>query len=255
MTNRSTATAANGWIQTFNPARNPALRLVCCPYAGASASAFAALSAALPPSVEALTVQYPGRSGQRAEPAISDIGLLAERVTTELLPLIRSGPPVAVFGHSMGSVVAFEVARRLEAADLTPVRLFVSGRRPPSGGLGSHTPHDDDGIVAELRDLGAIPERLLAKPKFREAILTVVKNDYRANSSYVAPRTARVACPVTFLFAEDDPYLDPEAALGWREHTTGEFRLARFPGGHFFLNDHLPEVVALLAEATPGGAG
>ncbi|MFJ8253049.1 thioesterase II family protein [Streptomyces sp. NPDC094466] len=239
----TTATAANGWLKSYHPTPDAALTLVCCPYAGASASVFTSLSAALPASVEGLSVQYPGRSGLRSEPAISDIGQLADRIRAELLPWIQDGRPLALFGHSMGSVIAFEVARRLEAEGTAPVHLFVSGRRSPSDGLGPHTPQNDEEIVAELKDMGAIPSRLLSKPKLLQAILTVVKNDYRANFGYRAPKESTVECPITFLLADDDPYLDPDSAPGWRKHTTGKFRTAHFPGGHFFLKDQISAVV------------
>lgn len=251
MGNRPTV-AKSGWIKILAPRRNPRIRLICCPYAGASATAYAALSTALPESVEALSVQYPGRPGSRHEPAISDVGELADRIADEVLPW--NDGPTAVFGHSFGSIVAFEVTRRLEAAGSGPVRLIVSGRRSPSDGLGSYVPRNDEEIVAELRELGAIPERLLAKPKFRESILSVVKNDYRANSTYLAPQDATVGCPITFLIADADPYLVGGGEQGWRQHTSAEFRTVHFSGGHFFLNDQAVGVARAVADGLRVGS-
>ncbi|MCW5253885.1 thioesterase II family protein [Streptomyces sp. SHP 1-2] len=232
--------SGNSWIQRLSPHQESAVRLVCCPYAGASATAYSALSAALPGSVEALSVQYPGRPGNRDEPPVADVGPLADRITRELRGWI--GTPLAVFGHSFGSVVAFEVSRRLEAAGGGPVHLIVSGRRAPSDGLGAHTPRDDAGIVAELRELGSIPARVFEKPKFLRPVLAVVKNDYGANSRYLASPDATVGCPVTFLLAESDPYVTDGGEQGWRRHTSADFRVKRFPGGHFFLNDQTETV-------------
>ncbi|WP_371482694.1 thioesterase II family protein [Kitasatospora sp. NBC_00315] len=257
-------TNSTDWIRIFDRSPETALRLVCCPHAGASAGTYRALSGALPAAVQALPVQYPGRRGGPAGPGIDDIGELAERISAELLradgPLGSPGPPVAVLGHSMGSVVAFEVTRRLEEAGVQPVRLFVSGRRSPSAGLGLDLPRDDAEILAELRELGGIPERLLARPKYRESIMAVIRTDYRANSRYRAPAAALVKTPLTFLFAEDDPYLDPDAALAWRRHTAQDFRLASFPGGHFFLNEQLAAIVTVITadlgiDSTPRGTG
>lgn len=243
-----------GWIQIFDPAPRAGLRLVCCPHAGASAGTYRRLSAALPGGVEALSVQYPGRRGGSGGRGIDDIGALADRIGTELLAF--DDLPLAVLGHSMGSVVAFEVTRRLEAAGRAPVRLFVSGRRSPSAGLGLNIPRGDDEVLDELRELGGIPARLLDRPKYRESILTVIRNDYRANSRYTARPDTTVTCPVTFLFADADPYLDLAAALGWKGHTTGEFRLTSFPGGHFFLDQQLAAVVATItADLGVGSTG
>ncbi|UQA94120.1 thioesterase II family protein [Streptomyces halobius] len=235
------------WIQVPRPAPQAKTRLICCPHAGASASAFGPLARALPDhDIEALSVQYPGRQGGPGYQGFTDIGELADRVATALLPWCDR--PVAVLGHSMGSVVAFELTRRLEAAGKPPVRLFVSGRRSPSDGLGVHVPQDDEEIVEELRTLGGIPVKLLDKPKYRESILAVVRNDYRANSGYLAPSDATVNCPVTFLLSDADPYVDAAAAAAWGNHTTQELTVASFPGGHFFLNEELAQVVEAVSE-------
>lgn len=229
------------WIHVLRPAPQAGLRLVCCPHAGASASVFGALSRALPGHIEALSVQYPGRQGAADYRGFDDIGELADRICARLRPWWDR--PLAVYGHSMGSVIAFEVTRRLQAAGVRPARLFVSGRRSPSDGLGVHVPGNDEEIVEELKALGAVPARLLDKAKYRESILTVVRNDYRANSRYLAPSDVTVDCPVTFLLSDADPYVDAAAVQGWKGHTTGEFAVASFHGGHFFLNDQLNEVV------------
>ncbi|MCD9145002.1 thioesterase II family protein [Streptomyces albireticuli] len=234
------------WIQNLTPRTDPAVRLVCLPYAGASATAYSALAAALPQSVEALSVQYPGRPGNREEPLIADVGELADRIAGELAPWL--GPPVAVFGHSFGSVVAFEVTRRLEAAGTGPLRLVVSGRRSPSDGLGAYTPGSDEEIVAELKELGGVPAKLFTRPKFLKPVLDVVKNDYRANSGYLADPEARVACPVSFLLADADPYVAGGGERGWRRHTTAGFRVVKFPGGHFFLNEQAAAVAEKIGE-------
>ncbi|MFF9586060.1 thioesterase II family protein [Streptomyces achromogenes] len=233
------------WIRSAAPRANPGIRLVCCPYAGASASAYNALSAALPEDVEALSVQYPGRPGSRGEPPVKDVGALADRIAEEVRPWLDR--PVAVFGHSFGSVVAFEVTRRLEAAGAAPRQLIVSGRRSPSDGLGSHTPRDDQEIIAELKELGGIPPRFFEKEKFLEPILAVVKNDYHANSTYLAPEKASVGCPISFLFADADPYLADGGEQGWERHTSAGFRIRRFSGGHFFLNEKVAEVAEEIA--------
>lgn len=232
-------------VQIFRLAAQPEMRLICCPHAGASASAFSPLSSALPDRIEALVLQYPGRVGAKADGGFSDIRELADQLTGELRSW--ADRPVAVFGHSMGSVIAFEVTRRLEDAGVGPLRLFVSGRRSPSAGLGVRTQLSDEEIINELSALGGMPRRFLDKPKFRDSILSVVRNDFRANSRYLAPPDATVDCPITFLLAELDPYVDEAGARTWAIHTTRELKVTRFSGGHFFFNEQLPEVVAAMA--------
>jgi surfactin synthase thioesterase subunit len=229
-------------IRVFRPVSSARLRLVCCPHAGASAAAYGALARALPADIEALTVDYPDRRGDNG--GFASIEDLADRVSAALTPWSdRRDQPLAVYGHSMGSVVAFEVARRLAAAGTEVTRLFVSGRRSPSAGLGTRLPSTDEEIITELSALGGIPQRLLDKPKFRKPILHVIRHDYRANSGYLAPSDAVLRAPITFLLAEADDYVDLADAEAWRAHTTGDFRVVRFPGGHFFLNEQLLQVV------------
>jgi surfactin synthase thioesterase subunit len=228
-------------IRIFRSTPEARLRLAFCPHAGASASAYAALARALPADIEALTVEYPKRRGEGAL-GIED---MADLVSAALAPW--SDRPLAMYGHSMGSVVAFEATRRLEAGGSDVTRLFVSGRRSPSDGLGTGLPSTDEEIIEELTTLGGVPAKLLTKPKFRESILGVIRHDYRANSGYLAPPDAVVRAPVMFLLADSDDYVDPAAAEGWRPHTTGDFRVAHFHGGHFFLNEQLPQVVDTLA--------
>jgi surfactin synthase thioesterase subunit len=242
------------WIQVPRPTPQATMHLVCCPHAGASATAFGPLARSLPDHIEALSVEYPGRRGGRGYQGFTDIGALADQIAAELRPW--HDRPLAVLGHSMGSVIAFELTRRLEAAGTPPVRLFVSGRRSPSDGLGVHVPQDDADIVEELRSLGGIPSKLLDKPKFRESILTVVRNDYRANSGYLAPPHTKVDCPVTFMLSDEDPYVDAAAATAWGRHTNRDLKVTSFPGGHFFLNEHLAQVVeAVTGDLQSGSAG
>lgn len=118
------------WCRRFRSAGNPAARLVCLPHAGGAAPFYVPVAAALSPDVDVVAVQYPGRQDRRTEEPIDDLAALADR----LYEVLRRQPelPFALLGHSMGAVLAFEVARRLEADGRGPSRLFASGRRAPS---------------------------------------------------------------------------------------------------------------------------
>lgn len=233
------------WIRRYHPAPESRVRLVALPHAGGSATYFHPLSAALGPEVETLAVQYPGRQDRRHEAPVQDIGVLADRVAEELLPY--ADRPLALFGHSMGSTIAFEVARRLERDGTAPVALIASGRRAPRTDRreGIHR-LDDAAILAEVRLLGGTDEAMLKDEELVQLTLTVLRNDYQAVESYRCEPGAMLACPVTVLVGDSDPRVSIEEARAWGEHTTGGFCLHVFSGGHFYLADHQKAVTERL---------
>ena len=253
MTDLNTATDA--WIRRYHDADDAATTLVCFPHAGGSASYYFPVSAALSPAVEVLAVQYPGRQDRRAEPAAATIGELADGITAALRPL--TGPSTAFFGHSMGAVLAFEVARRLGPDG--PATLFVSGRRAPS----RHRPEavhraGDDAVLAELRKLDGTDARLMGDEELRSMILPALRADYQAVETYVADPDAVLDRPIVALVGDADPRTTPAEAESWRRHTTGRFGLHVFPGGHFYLaaeRDRVLDVVSSYLTDLPARAG
>lgn len=127
------------WFRNYGPAPDACVRLVCLPHAGGSASFYFPLARALSPKIEVLAVQYPGRQDRHAEPCVQNIEDMADRIAEALGPW--TDRPYALFGHSMGAMVGFEVARRMEASGKGPLELFVSGRQALRGtGASSGTP-------------------------------------------------------------------------------------------------------------------
>lgn len=246
------------WLRRFHPAaKAPApqalpstakRRLVCFPHAGGSATFFFPASAALSPDIEVLAVQYPGRQDRRAEQPIDDLGRLADEIVAALSRTLAGGP--ALFGHSMGAVVAFEVASRMER-DLgaAPAMLVASGRRAPSR-YRHETVHryDDQGLIAELRRLSGTADALLGDAEFLQAILPAIRNDYRAIETYRCPEGAIVSCPITVFVGDADPKVTLDEAQAWKEHTTAAFDMRVFPGGHFYLADQPERALVALKE-------
>lgn len=233
------------WCRRYRPARNPSARLICLPHAGGSATFFVPVAAALSPGVDVVAIQYPGRQERRREDPIDDIHILADRIHT----IISRQPelPVTLFGHSMGAILAFELARRLEASGHPPERVFASGRRAPSTHRDETVHHRDDaGIMAEMRALNGTASSVLGDQDMMRAILPALRADYRAAETYrCSPQTA-VSCPITVLTGDSDPKTTLAEANAWASHTTGLFDVQVFPGGHFFLTDHADQIIKIL---------
>lgn len=243
-------TESDTWIRRFHPVPEAAVRLVCFPHAGGSATYYFPVSSALGRSadlaqkVEVLAVQYPGRQDRRHEPPVTDLGLLADAVHEALSP--RQDDRLVFFGHSMGASLAFEVARRMERP---PVALVASGRRAPSRRR-DETVHrrDDDGVVAELKRLSGTDPSLLQDDELLRVFLPAIRADYRAIETYRCPPGATVPCPVTVFVGDSDPHVTMDEAQAWAGHTTGGFEMEVFEGGHFYLSARPAAVIERLSE-------
>jgi surfactin synthase thioesterase subunit len=233
------------WCRRYRPSRSAGTRLVCLPHAGGSASFFLPVAAALSPAVDVVAIQYPGRQDRRTERPIDDMAVLADRIHG----ILRRQPelPLTLFGHSMGAVIGFEVTRRLEADGHGPARLFASGRRAPST-YRDEAIHrrDDDGILAELRKMNGTASALLGDDELMRAALPALRADYKATELYTCQEQVTVNTPISVLTGDNDPKTTLDEANAWAKHTTGSFDLHVYTGGHFFLTDHVDEIIKLM---------
>jgi pyochelin biosynthesis protein PchC len=256
-TDRITATVAGDgdWIRRFNPVPDAGVRLVCFPHAGGSASGYFGMAKSFASDVEVLAVQYPGRQDRRRENCVESIPEMAERALAALTGWMDR--PTAFFGHSMGAVVAFEVARLMQTrSGDTPAHLFVSGRRAPSRFReGKIHLYDDVALTEELRRAGGTDARFLNDPELRDSILPVVRSDYGAVERYRYAAGSPLSCPITALVGDSDSQTTIDEASAWSEQSTGEFRLRVFTGGHFYLDRQLTAVVRAISDTLTGPSG
>ncbi|MEV5156249.1 alpha/beta fold hydrolase [Streptomyces werraensis] len=248
-TTRGPAATPGGWLRRYRPDDDAAVRLVCFPHAGGSASAYLGFAAALAPAgVEVLAVQYPGRQDRRGEPFLGTVEELVEAVLPELRRFTRG--PFALFGHSLGATVAFETARRLAGSGQDPLHLFLSGRRAPVVPR-TDTAHllDDRSLVERISRLQGTDPVLLQDEELLRMVLPAIRNDYAMAGAYRYRPGPPLPVPVTVLTGDADPNVTPEDARRWSEVAAGAFALHVLPGGHFFLNDHTARVCSLIEEA------
>lgn len=234
-------------IQRLHPSPGAKAALVCFPHAGGAAGYYRPFSAALSPDIDVLAVQYPGRQNRRTEPLAGTIDHLVDDSLEALEPWAHR--PLSLFGHSMGAVVAYEVARRLTAAGSPPVTLVVSGRRAP-GDERSDEVHlrDDDGLLAEVGRLGGTDMRVFESPDMRALLLPTLRADYQAVETYRHTEGPRLSCPVLALAGEADPVASPAEMRHWAARTSAQFDVRGFPGGHFYLADHSEAVTSAVRD-------
>lgn len=239
------------WLQRFHQRAQAELRLFCFPHAGGAPAAYRSWSAALPPHVEMVAIQAPGRGMRFREKPIDSMPALLEALVPAMLPQLDR--PFAFFGHSMGATLAHAVTIALrERGGPTPLRLFVSSRRPPwmDDGRAPLHPLSDDDFVAEMtRRYGGIPPEVLAEPELLALLLPSVRADIRALETWRPECPPPLAVPVTALGGEADALVPREHLEAWRASTSSDFRIRQFPGGHFYLDGAREQVVAEILEA------
>jgi medium-chain acyl-[acyl-carrier-protein] hydrolase len=220
----------------------------CFTHAGGGASFFRQWAAAMPVGVELCAVQLPGREQRFSEPCFDRFDRLLDDLVPALTPWLDR--PFALFGHSLGALVAFELARRL--GDVPLVGLAVSAFRAPhlsAERVLSALP--DAEFVAEIARLGGTPPELLGDPELMETMLPALRADFALAESYRHDPGARLAVPIVALGGAADPWVGAEALGGWAAHTGAGFRLRLFRGGHFYLVEERGEVIAELARLFP----
>jgi surfactin synthase thioesterase subunit len=244
MTTTSEATGA--WLRTYVAAPDAAVRLVCLVHAGGSASFWLPAARALAPRAEVVAIQYPGRQDRRHEPCIADLPELARQIHGPLAGLPEK--PTALLGHSMGAVLAFEIATLMEA-HRPATHLFVSGRRAPSV-LRSEVLHllDDDGLIAEVSQLGGTNSSILQDEELMRMALPAIRNDYRAAETYNWTAGKLLSCPITAFVGDEDPKASVVEVAAWARHTTATFAMQVLAGGHFFLVENSSAVLETVAD-------
>lgn len=236
------------WLRGFR--RDPAGRIevVFLPHAGGSAGFFRKLAESLPSWIDTSAVQYPGRQDRRGEPAVDSIPVLARRIADVLSA--RDSGPVALFGHSMGAVLAFEIARIVQQRPGHRIAgVIASGRRAPSVRRTEEVRlGDDSALIAELATLGGTQSEFLRDRELWEMVAPSVRADYRAIQSYEYRQGAVLNCPLSVLVGRSDPRVSLTDARAWQPFTDNGFRFRVFPGGHFYLAEPTTRLSAAIAE-------
>ncbi|MBA6130704.1 MULTISPECIES: alpha/beta fold hydrolase [Pseudomonas] len=232
-----------------------ALNLLCLPYSGASAMVYSRWRRKLPSWVQVRPVELPGRGARMAEPLHTDMQALARQLASE--QRLAANAPYALLGHSLGALLAFELAHELQALGCpAPLALFACGtaaptRREDYDGRHWREPKTDAELISELRELQGTPEEVLANAELMSLTLPTLRADFLLCGTYAYRQRPALSCPLHVLAGTDDRAND-EQLRAWGKETHGEFSLQMFPGGHFFIHEHEDRVLdALTASLQP----
>jgi medium-chain acyl-[acyl-carrier-protein] hydrolase len=230
------ANPSNPWLPCCKQDTHRKLRLFCLPYAGGGSSIFRGWSAILGTDIEVCPIELPGRGTRFREKPVNHLLSLAQAVCDGILPYLDR--PFVLFGHSMGSLLGFEVLRNLQGRlGLKPLLFFAAGRNA------AHIPEikisydlPDAALMQRLQELNGTPSGIMEHPEFKLLMMPTLRADFAISETYAYTEGPSLECPVIALGGVSDPETNVEGLDAWRQHTKSSFKLRIFPGEHFFLN-------------------
>jgi medium-chain acyl-[acyl-carrier-protein] hydrolase len=236
------------WVARTSP--HARLRLFCFPYAGGGSSLFRLWPQQLPPELDVCPVLLPGRETRWHEPLFTHLPSLVQALAEGLYPVLDV--PFAFFGHSLGALIGFELARRLaRSRRAAPTHLFVAAHRAPQLPLPASPLHilPDPEFINALYRLGGTPVAILQNEEMMRLMLPILRADFTLYETYTYTPEEPLACPVTAFGGEQDRLVSMQELAGWREQTTSFFTMTIIPGDHFFLHSHQSLVLQAIRQA------
>lgn len=229
----------------------PATQLFCFPHAGGGVANYHRWDRLLPDWIDLLPVKLPGRESRFNEPAVGNLHELLDRMVPAIVDHIRE--PFAMFGHSMGGLIAYELTVRLQQHGLQPQVLFLSACRAPHRFNNAttktklHTLPDDEMIEYLARDYGKGGKLSNDESQMMLLMSNTIRADLKLLETYEHSGHEPLSIPIMGLAASEDRKVTLEDVSGWREHTSGSFKLRTIPGHHFYLREQEKSLAALVA--------
>lgn len=236
------------WLIPMSRSEDATLRLFCFPHAGSGAVQFRFWAQALAPAIDIVAVQPPGREARAHEAPLTSLDAMLAELTPRIAESIHG--PYALFGHSMGARLAYEVARELVGGGHgAPKKLLVSGHGTPgSAPRIKLSTMSEQQLYDHLRKSGETPQALLDEPDFMARILPVLKADAGVTEGVPAREGSQLGCPIRAYVGESDPMWKLEDLQGWAKLTRGDFKAQALPGAHLYLVANAHQRMALINE-------
>lgn len=239
----------NSWLIRLTGRNDHALRLFCFHYAGGNANIFRSWYKNLPQQIEVLPVELPGHGTRLREGLFNDLPSLVEEIGKAIVTSLDK--PFAFFGHSMGALISFELARFLRRHRLRlPEHLFVSAHIAPHL-QGKHEPiHNlpDDEFIRELRSLNGTSDEVLRNRELMALLQPVLRADFKVCETYQFRKQPPLNIPITAFGGMEDNDVTETELKAWQEHTTSDFKLQMLPGDHFFIHSQQAEILKIVSQ-------
>lgn len=245
-----TKSTFNSWIACPKPNPKARLRLFCFTCVGGIASAYIKWPNKLPSDVEVCLVQLPGRGSRLREQPFTQISHLVQTLVPIIQPYLDI--PFALFGHSMGAVISFEIARQLRRQVApSPAHLFVCSSLAPQKPIQNPPIHmlPEAAFVAELlHRYNAIPPLILQDKELMQLFLPALRTDMTMLETYVYTIEKSLECPISAFGGLEDSVVTNCDLTEWRDQTHSSFTLQMFPGDHFFLHNTKSSFLEILSQ-------
>jgi medium-chain acyl-[acyl-carrier-protein] hydrolase len=238
----------HGWIVVNEPRPRAAVRLICCPYAGGGAHVFRAWATRLPPWIEVLAVEPPGRGTRFNELPMPSLDVMVESLASAIAPALDR--PYALFGHSLGALVAFQLTCALRRRQSRgPYRLLVSGRGAPGRPRRKPPIHHlpDPAFLAAIDAYNGWPEEVRRHRELVDLLLPILRADFAMVETYKWFPEAPVDCDISAYHGTSDAEVHAEDVQAWSDLTSARFAMTSFEGDHFFLRSHEGELLSRIA--------
>ncbi len=225
------------------------IKLFCVPYAGSSAMVYSRWKKGLAEFIELHEIELPGRGKRFSDPFCNSIEEVVDDIISKIKDEIADGCQYAFFGHSMGTLIVYELTNRIkELYNSTPVHVFFSGRNSPDKRVEDKVVHTlpDDEFKNELNKFGGIPEKVFENNELANIFIPILRADYKLIDTYnYNDVKKRLQSNITVLYGTNDAYIKYDIG-SWENFTTKQSKIIQFQGGHFFISDYMNEVIEII---------
>jgi len=225
------------------------INLFCLPFAGGSKTAYYRFTELAPEALTIIPLELPGRGTRYSEPLLTDLHAMVDDIMAQIRP--RLSQPYALYGHSMGALLCYLLAKRIAQEKLNaPLHLFLTGKGAPSILFNRKIRHlmPQEELVADLQQMGGMPDIVLKDHKLLDLFLPIIRADFQAVESFRYEEPARLDLPLTVITGSEESIAD-EKIKPWQLETFATVTFRKLPGGHFFIFNYSREILEMITHA------